>query len=55
VIQKWVEIWFDVSAPDWVPKLVETLEWCGGIFSGVGLSHKGVKWISQQDTTATPQ
>ncbi len=43
ILQKMLEIWWGSSIPDWGPKLVETLEWFGGIFSGIGLSHKGIK------------
>lgn len=55
VMQKMAEIWLDAQTPDWAPKLIETLEWCGGIFSGVGLSHKGMKWMNQNNANATPQ
>lgn len=54
VLQKMVEIWLDAPIPDWIPKLVETLEWGGGIFSGVGLSHKGMKWMNQKKSIARP-
>jgi hypothetical protein len=28
---------------DWITPMIETLEWIGLVFSGVGLGHKGVK------------
>jgi hypothetical protein len=31
---------------DWIPKLVETLDWIGGVFTGIGLTHKGTKSIA---------
>lgn len=48
VLQKMLEIWMEPSIPDWGPKLVETLEWAGGVFSGVGLSHKGIKLLQSK-------
>jgi hypothetical protein len=41
VLSKLSGIW-EIDA-SWIPKLVETLEWAGGLFSGVGLTHKVVK------------
>ncbi|MEW6236598.1 MAG: hypothetical protein AB1656_14535 [Candidatus Omnitrophota bacterium] len=43
VLEKTVTIWSGGTAPDWLPKAVETLQWLGGASAGVGLTHKGVK------------
>lgn len=48
-------IWLEPAPPEWVLKLVETLNWLGGFFSGVGLTHKGVKKWKQPGANATPQ
>lgn len=45
VITKMSGIWVDDPPPEWIPKLVETLEWFGGLITGVGLGHKGVKAV----------
>lgn len=29
--------------PDWMPKLIETLNWVGMPLTGAGLIHKGIK------------
>jgi len=44
VLAKLSEIW-GIQA-DWIPRLVETLQWIGGLFSGTGLAHKAVKQLS---------
>lgn len=46
VMQKLAEIWLDNIPPDWLPRLIETLQWLGGLMTGVGLSHKGVKTLT---------
>jgi hypothetical protein len=46
VISKLSGIW-EIDA-DWIPKIAETLEWAGGLFSGIGLTHKTVK--ARKDT-----
>jgi hypothetical protein len=48
VLEKMSEIWLDGAAPGWLPKSIETLEWVGCVFSGVGLSHKGVKAMEEK-------
>jgi len=48
LLQKMGEIWLGTESPDWIPKLIESLEWFGGIFSGIGLSHKGVKILERK-------
>ena len=41
VIPKFAGIWeFD---PEWLPKIIQTLEYTGMIFTGGGLGHKAVK------------
>lgn len=55
VLEKLAEIWMGPTQPDWVPKLVESLEWLGGFVAGVGLGHKGVKqWKNPQGGSARP-
>jgi len=46
VIQAMVGIWSGEVTPEWILKLVETLEWFGGLITGVGLGHKGTKALS---------
>lgn len=48
VLTKFSEIWIGETPPDWVPKLIETLQWLGGVFTGVGLGHKGGKVFSSK-------
>ena len=55
VLQKMAEIWVGSGSPEWAPKLIETLDWLGGLFAGVGLSHKGVKAIQGVEETRSPQ
>ncbi len=43
------EIWTGELPPEWIPKLIETLEWFGSLFAGVGLGHKGVKAVRNLD------
>lgn len=43
VLQKLSEIWLDEISPQWLEHLIETLHWLGGLFAGIGLTHKGVK------------
>lgn len=45
-------IWAGENPPDWIPKLIETLQWLGGIFAGVGLTHKGFKVVSPKRNSA---
>ncbi len=47
ILQKMSDIWMAGDAPDWTPKLIESLQWFGCVFSGVGLSHKGVKAVKK--------
>lgn len=44
VVAKMAGIW-EIEY-DWIPKLVETLDWIGGVFTGIGLTHKGTKSIA---------
>jgi len=37
-----VDIW-GITVPVWMDSVVETLQWGGGVFSGVGLFHKALK------------
>lgn len=58
VLEKFSEIWMDGIPPGWIVKTVNSLEWLGAVFSGVGLSHKGVKIITEpqnQPVSAKPQ
>ncbi len=41
VLSKVSGIW-EIDA-DWILRLVETLEWAGGVIAGTGLIHKGAK------------
>lgn len=43
VVQQAADIWTGPASPEWIVKLIETLQWLGGLFGGVGLSHKTVK------------
>ena len=43
VLQQLCGIWVDGPIPDWMGKTLTSLEWLGGLFTGVGLSHKGLK------------
>ncbi|MBZ0256221.1 hypothetical protein K8I31_09175 [bacterium] len=43
VVQQATDIWAGTASPDWILKLIETLQWMGGLFGSVGLSHKTVK------------
>ncbi|RJP18648.1 MAG: hypothetical protein C4527_28695 [Candidatus Omnitrophota bacterium] len=43
IIERFMEIWWGTLQPEWIPKLLETLQWLGGLFTGVGLTHKGWK------------
>ncbi len=43
VLQQAADIWAGPSSPDWILKAIETLQWLGGLFGGVGLGHKTVK------------
>lgn len=42
-LQQASDIWTGPTSPDWILKVIETLQWLGGMFGGVGLSHKTVK------------
>lgn len=35
---------WDIEA-GWIAPMIETLEWFGGMFAGVGLGHKSVKAV----------
>jgi len=48
ILQKMTEIWLGADHPVWVGNLVETLQWFGGLLSGVGLGHKGVKRFNKE-------
>ncbi len=50
IVERLFGIWAGEPCPDWVPKLVETLQWLGGLFTGVGLTHKGIKVSTQKQT-----
>ena len=57
-LEKFSDIWLDGLSPDWITKTVESLEWLGALFSGVGLSHKGIKKITEpmeNPVSAEPQ
>ena len=43
VLQKTFEIWSGGLSPDWANLVIEALQWGGGLFTGVGLGHKGIK------------
>ena len=45
VLGKLAGIW-DWDA-EWISKMVETLQWTGGLFTGIGLSHKGIKQVNK--------
>lgn len=49
VLQKMAEIWTGELTPEWIPKVIETLEWFGTLFAGVGLGHKGVKAVQNRE------
>ena len=34
-------------SPDWMPKLVMTLDYVGMVIGSVGLGHKGVKTVKE--------
>lgn len=48
VLQQFSSIWMDGIPPEWVDKTILSLEWLGGIFTGVGLGHKGVKTLTSK-------
>ena len=37
-----VDIW-GIAVPTWMDSVIATLQWGGGVFSGVGLFHKALK------------
>ncbi len=53
VIQKMTEIWTGDIPPEWIPKLVETLEWFEGLAAGVGLGHKGIKAVRSKESLSS--
>ncbi len=55
IFEKLVGIWMGDSPPDWAPKTIETLYYLGSVFTGVGLSHKGVKNLQKKKTNEAPQ
>ena len=39
-----IDIW--LYNPDWMPKLIQSLNWIGGITGAIGLTHKSVKQVT---------
>ncbi|MDP8244905.1 MAG: hypothetical protein P9L94_12535 [Candidatus Hinthialibacter antarcticus] len=48
VLQQATDIWAGTVSPEWMLKLIETLQWLGGLFGGVGLGHKTVKTMRER-------
>lgn len=48
IISAMAGIWAGDNPPEWIAKVIETLNWFGGMFSGVGLAHKGIKKVKSK-------